>query len=391
MEQREAGVDVELETWAARLPDAAGREEFRQLIQDADVVSGLLPRQLGPGGLLGGRYRIVRESAPAAGGKVFDAVDVVRGRRIALRVQAPIPPGAAGTDRVFLSRARRLISLRHPGLLPVHEAWRDGDAHVLVTDPLDRPTLAEVLAVVSAAPRVPAAARTRAFAGALGLPVAPRSWWRMAAGLVHDLSVALEAAHARGALHARLHAGSVLLRADGSPVIHDLPLPGDPSREGGLPARGLFSGVAFLAPEQLRAGVQAPDPRTDVYQLGLLLYELLTLQPAFPDEPRKVQLEKIALGDVARPRALEPSVPPALEAVCLRALEVSPERRHPDVAALRDDLGRFLRGGPLARGLRAAGRFLRRHRTAALLAGAPAAALLTRTLAATALWRAGWP
>jgi hypothetical protein len=112
---------------------------------------------------------------------------------------------------------------------------------------------------------------------------------------------------------------------------------------------GLYGSVAYIAPEQAKSQRVGMDPRTDVYQLGLILYEMLTLSRAFPGTGIGVVLEKIEQGHYPLPRKLDPAVPRDLEAICTMALEVSPDRRYASAAAVREDLERWLEGrAPIA-------------------------------------------
>jgi hypothetical protein len=143
--------------------------------------------------------------------------------------------------------------------------------------------------------------------------------------------------------------------------------------------RGLVGSVAYVAPEQAVLGQVGNDPLTDVYQLGLVLYELLTLRRAFPDGSMTVLLERITRGDYTRPRALDTAIPADLEAICLKAAELDPQRRYASARELGEDLARYLdgvevplaaRGGAVADLARRVRYFARRRRTALLGAGA---------------------
>jgi hypothetical protein len=193
----------------------------------------------------------------------------------------------------------------------------------------------------------------------------------------------LQAAHGRGVVHRDVKPGNILLRGDASPVVLDFGLAGSLDQADNVVTRGLVGSVAYVAPEQAVLGQVGNDPLTDVYQLGLVLYELLTLRRAFPDGSMTVLLERITRGDFTRPRALDPSIPADLEAICLKATELDPQRRYASARELGEDLARYLDGvevplaarggavGSLARRLRY---FARRRRMA--LMGAAALVLI---------------
>src|SRR5262249_25486664 len=139
------------------------------------------------------------------------------------------------------------------------------------------------------------------------------------------------------------------LLGGGAPVVLDFGLAGSPDHARGDVTEGLYGSVAYLAPEQARTQKVGMDPRTDVYQLGLILYELLTLKRTFPGTAVGDVLDRIEHGYYALPRKVGPSVPRDLEAICTMALEVSPDRRYATATALREDLERWLEGrAPIA-------------------------------------------
>jgi hypothetical protein len=129
-----------------------------------------------------------------------------------------------------------------------------------------------------------------------------------------------------------------------------------------------------MAPEQISAMRTGKDARTDVYQSGLLLYELLTFRRAYASDERHELLEAVRAGKIRSPRQVRPDIPPELADICMRATERNPEHRYPTADAFRDDLERWLGGlMPAAARLGAAGRGWRqvrnvttRHRWAVL-------------------------
>ncbi|HEX5009181.1 MAG TPA: serine/threonine-protein kinase [Planctomycetota bacterium] len=390
------GEAVDLAAVASRLPDDTLRRRFLQLVEDAQRVQDLLPRVLRPGAVLAERYRLVREIGSGGMGRVFEALDVKLGRRVAVKVLTAVGAQAFDPERQFLNEAVLLAGLQHPNIVAVHELGTHADQPFFVMDLVEGTPLSDVLDFVRAELRERGEARPRAgalLAAAIGRPLpagrrpqpAGDDWFRVAARVALELARTLEAAHERGIVHRDLKPQNVLLRGDATPVVLDFGLAGTRDRAGQGVTRGLFGTVAYLAPEQVNSGRVGADPRTDVYQLGLLLYELLVLQRAFPGDELSAQLGRVGRGEFLRPRAIDRGVPAELEAVCLKAMELDPARRYPTVTALREDLQRWVedglaplasRGGSLASGLRRARYAVRRHPLGLAVAGTAAVALL---------------
>jgi hypothetical protein len=224
-----------------------------------------------------------------------------------------------------------------------------------------------------------------------GSPAAETDWYRAAARVVDEAARTVEAAHAAGLVHRDIKPKNVMLRRDGRPVLLDFGLAGACDPSGGDVTQGLFGTMSYLAPEQVRSGHVGNDPRSDVYQLGCVLYEMLTLMRAFDGGSSTELLRRIERGECRRPRDLDPAVPFELQAICLRAMETEPDRRYATAKALHEDLDRWLggtelpiaaRGGRLALSWRSGRYALRRNRAAA---AACAALVVGALLGAVAL------
>src|SRR5437763_3748015 len=151
----------------------------------------------------------------------------------------------------------------------------------------------------------------------------------------------------------------------------------------------LLGTLRYMSPEQALARHGLVDHRTDVYSLGVTLYELLTLRPAFAAEDREVLLRQVTTDDPAPPRRLGPAIPADLETIVLKALAKEPEARYATVGELAEGLERFLADRPIrARRptlARRAARWAARHRAAVASAGV-VLLLACGALAAGLLW-----
>ncbi len=262
---------------------------------------------LAPGQLLAGRYRIVVGLGRGAVGEVYEAQDLELDERVALKI---LRPEIAGSDRT-LQRFKREIHLArkvtHPNVCRVFDLVYHGELAFLTMELLEGETLADLLARRGRLP--PAAA----------LPI------------VRQVAAALAAAHAVGVVHRDLKSGNVfLVEATGGrrAVVTDFglaasPLAGDAAS---LTATGeLVGSPAYMAPEQVRG--EEPTPATDVYALGVVLYEMVTGELPFTGKSAFYTALKRLQEPPPSPRVLAPELDPAWEAVILRCLAREPGER----------------------------------------------------------------
>jgi serine/threonine protein kinase len=344
-----------------------------------------------------GRFELVRELGRGGHGIVLLARDPVLGRDVAVKVLRPEYHLTPEMRRRFLREARAAAALDHPHIIPVYEAGEEGPVCYIASANCDGPTLAQWLAGREA----PVPART-------------------AARLVLALAEAVAHAHAHGILHRDLKPANVLLapRPPGEaapagdelefvPRLTDFGLakfldpepaagpgedgPAEPEAPAGYGlARARAAGTdvtastagavgtpAYMSPEQVRG--EPPSPATDVWALGVILFQLLTGKPPFAAGTRAELAHQVLEEAAPSPQHSRRDLDPALAAVCLRCLEKGPARRYSSAAALADDLRRWLSGGPRWLG---PWRWLRRHPfRASVLAGLAAVVTLVAVLA----------
>jgi tetratricopeptide (TPR) repeat protein len=329
-----------------------------------------------------GRFTIERELGRGGYGIVYLAHDPRLGRRVALKVprrEALLDPGAR--DRLR-HEARAAALLDHPNIVPVHEAGSVGPVWFVVSAYCPGPSLGEWLA-----------GRTTAVTTA------------DAARLVAAVADGVHHAHARGILHRDLKPGNILLQrseigdqksegptdfgpltSDVSPKVADFGLSKILSGgDGEATGSGAMVGTPlYMSPEQAEGRVKDVTAMTDVWALGVILYELLTGNPPYrADSPLQV-LRRVTTEAPLPPRAVRASVPRDLEAVCLKCLEKAPARRYPTAADLAADLRQFLAGkpvrarrpGPVEQALRWASRHPARALSVAVAVLLPTAAAL---------------
>jgi serine/threonine protein kinase len=207
-----------------------------------------------------------------------------------------------------------------------------------------------------------------------------RSFWNEVSRIVIDVASALEHAHHHGILHRDVKPANLLLDFTGTIWVTDFGLAKMESQDHTLTRSGDFIGtLRYVAPEQLHG--QA-DARSDVYSLGLTLFELLTLQPAFEDEPLAQILQRRVRELPKKPRAINPLIPKDLEIITLKACAADPAHRYQSAAEFAADLRRFVEDRPIhARSVTLFEQFYRWSRKNPVVAGlGTVSALLLLTL-----------
>jgi WD40 repeat protein/serine/threonine protein kinase len=316
-----------------------------------------------------GDFRLVREIGRGGMGVVFEAEQISLGRRVALKV---LPPAAILEPKQlqrFQVEAQAEAALEHPNVVPVIACGQDRGIPYLAMRLIEGRHLAEVI-------------RGRRERHEGGLPPREVAW------LGKQAAEALDFAHRNGVLHRDIKPANLLLDDRNHLWISDFGL----ARilgHGDLTASGdLIGTLRYMSPEQVLGRRGLVDHRTDIYSLGATLYELLTLAPAHDGEDRAAMLRKISFEEPIVPRRRDPTIPPDIEKIVLKALAKDPLERYATAGELAEDLGRFLDGRPaLARRpslSNRAAKWARRHRPAVVSAALLLAVLLI------GLATAGW-
>jgi serine/threonine protein kinase len=335
-------------------------------------------------------YRIIGEIGRGGMGVVFEAEQVSLGRRVALKVL----PSNSGIGTRHLARfqieAQVAAALHHPNIVPIYAVGCVAGVHYYAMQLIEGQCLAELLAGSNRVGPGDAGAAPPALREAdvrTPTPLLPRE----VACLGMQAAEALEHAHSLGVLHRDIKPANLLVDQSGHLWVADFGLAGVQGGGDITQSGDLVGTLRYMSPEQA-AGGRILDPRTDVYSLGVTLYELLTSRPAFDGRDRQELLHQIAATEPIPIRKWNPAVPRDLETVVAKAIAKEPHRRYDTALELADDLRRFLDDRPvLARRpgvLERAARLLRRHRRAAtsiaalvVLAGMASAGGMVR------LWR----
>jgi serine/threonine protein kinase/tetratricopeptide (TPR) repeat protein/predicted esterase len=381
-----AGDPDGLQALLAAEPALAARVRAR--LADLERL-GLVERGSGLPARIGG-HRILASLGRGGMSTVYLAEDA-RGARVALKLaDLPLTPedgaGGASIERArarFEREVRTVTRLSHPRLVAVRDAGEHQGRPWFSMDYVRGATLARVIERLRARGLPPESLTALDARSVLAEeleslpahqgdatgeepgdgPTWSGDWCAWCCRVAIDVAQALEHAHAAGVVHRDVKAANVLLRADGHAQLFDLGL-AQVADQPTLTRSGDFAGTPYaVAPEQADARRGTLDARADVWGLGVTLYELLTLRRPFEALGPAALLRRILEEEPTPPRRHHPGLPRALENVLASALEKDPRRRTPTVAALREDLERFLAGrGVRARGasvLRRLGRFAR--------------------------------
>jgi hypothetical protein len=311
-----------------------------------------------------GIYEIIDEIGRGGMATVYAARQAGLDRIVALKCLPEGRGGVAGLELRFLREAQTAARLRHPHIVSVHDCGRANGQVFFTMDYIEGGDLAHRL-------------REHAFS--------PRE----AATLLHKVAGALAYTHGEGVLHRDLKPSNILLEGD-EPRLADFGLAAQLDPGGDLTAiTGVLGTPHYVAPEALHQGSAALTAASDVYALGVVLYEMLTGRTPYAGASPAELPGLIDRRDPPLPRLLAPAVPRNLQTICLRCLEREPTRRYPSAAALEEDLRRFLAGEEiLARApgaMAALVKYARRHRLLFASAAAIAVVLMAATTVSTTL------
>ncbi|MBK7644803.1 MAG: protein kinase [Planctomycetes bacterium] len=298
-------------------------------------------------------YRLLRRIGEGGMGLVWEAQDPKLQRRVALKMIRPEQLWFPGARERFRREVDATVRLQHPGIVPVHAVGEEGGVPFYTMELLDGCTLAEVLRALEG--RDPAQLTGADLARAIDAAVPPRegqergrggavfegSWVAACVLIARQVAEALEHAHGRGLVHRDVKPSNIAITRAGRAMLLDFGLARDPQADRMTRTGGQPGSLPYMSPEQA-AGERVVDARSDIYSLGLVLQELLTLSPMFEEESQEAMRRRILAGDLASPRARNRGVPRELEIVCRVATAREPGARYATAEDFAIDLGNVL-------------------------------------------------
>jgi serine/threonine protein kinase/WD40 repeat protein len=314
-----------------------------------------------------GDYRLVREIGRGGMGVVYEAVQISLGRQVALKVL----PFAAALDarqlQRFKNEAQAAAHLHHTNIVPVYGVGCERGVHYYAMQFIEGRTLAALIAERRS--RVEGRgcrAEDRGWRGAANASTVeargrgatdhtpqssildpPSSFFRTIAQLGVQAAEGLEHAHQLGVVHRDVKPANLLVDVRGNLWITDFGLAHSRSQAGLTLTGDLVGTLRYMSPEQALAQRVLVDHRTDIYSLGVTLYELLTLEPAYGGGDRQELLRQIAFEEPRPPHKLNRAIPAELETIVLKATAKNPSERYATAQELADDLRRFLEDKPI--------------------------------------------
>ncbi|MCA8994592.1 MAG: protein kinase [Planctomycetaceae bacterium] len=244
------------------------------------------------GTTLASRYQIDELIGEGGHGKVYRGFDPELQRPVAIK----LPNDRRLNTSNLLEEARKVARLRHPGIVTVYDVGQHEGEPFIVSDFVSGTTLCE------AGPFTPI----------------------QAAGLIAEIAESLHAAHEQGFVHRDIKPANILIDQQGRPLLTDFGI----ATVSGETQAQVAGTLPYMAPEQLGDESVKGDPRTDIWSLGVVLYELLTGKLPFDDSSPAKLIDQIRTHVPLPPRGINSDISPALEAVVLKCLAKAPEERY---------------------------------------------------------------
>ncbi len=269
------------------------------------------------GSLIGGRYRVIRPLGQGGMAFVYLAYDEQKRREVAVKLMREELMGDPEFVRRFATEARAAASLDHPNIVHVLDYGQDEDLRYIVQEYVEGTTLKDLIYEKG------------------GLT------WELAVPLMIQISLALEHAHARGIIHRDMKPQNVLVTPDMIAKVTDFGI----ARAAAANTITLTGGVAFgsvhyFSPEQARGG--QVTVRSDLYSLGIMLYEMLLAELPFDGESSVAVAIKQLQEMPRRPSSIKSNLPRGLDDIIFRAIQKNPERRYTSAADFANELDAFM-------------------------------------------------
>ena len=267
------------------------------------------------------RFELVEELGSGAFGTVWRARDTQLDRDVAVKIPRRTEVSAADIEDV-MREARVAAQLNHAQIVSVHEVGHDGERIYIVSDLIRGASLDK-------------------WSDKQPLT------FTQAAELCREVALALHHAHESGVIHRDLKPANIMIDEERRPYLTDFGLAKRTTEEISMTLDGHILGTpAYMSPEQARGDAKSCDRRSDIYSLGVILYELLTDELPFRGNISMI-VQQVIHDEPPKPRQLNAHVPLDLETICLKCLEKDRQRRYRSASELADELARFLNDEPI--------------------------------------------
>lgn len=329
------------------LPLVAAMEDWKSQ-QELRCIQHPLPERMEISHL--GDCRILGEIARGGMGVVFEAEQGSLGRRVAIKLLPWRFPKNSTWAEQFLREARIAAGLQHPNIVPVFSFGEQDDRYFYVMQLIEGVGLDKLIdrwksdaGLVSIEDLIgdirPSLLKPEGDQSKSSKHLLRHDSWQQLGKIAAQVVSAIRYAHKKRTLHRDIKPANLLIDRQGKVWIADFGLAIGRERLMSDSADPLAGTLRYMAPEQFRG---EGDERSDLYSFGATLYELCTLQPAFPSRSRGELLSDIQRGEVVRPRTVNPAIPPRLEQIILKAMACEPQRRYQTADQLHADLLSFI-------------------------------------------------
>ena len=328
-----------------------------------------------------GDFRIVREVGRGGMGVVYEAEQISLGRRVALKVLPFVAMLDKGHLHRFQNEAKAAAGLHHSHIVPIYSVGSERGVHYFAMQFIEGQTVSEWIGQLQ---------QTNAYSAFRGAATTPQAWlevnsehdgehadsessmvppsetvrqaqamvstnhstddpsfYRMIARLGVQIAGALEHAHFHGVVHRDIKPANLLLDCEGNVWVTDFGVARLESDTGMTMTGDLVGTIRYMSPEQALANRVEVDHRTDIYSLGISLYELATLRSPFDGQNRHELIRQIAFEEPVVPRKLNSRIPRDLETIILKATSKDANDRYATAQHLANDLSSFLRDQPI--------------------------------------------
>ncbi|MBN1975292.1 MAG: protein kinase [Sedimentisphaerales bacterium] len=372
---------------SASIHQMSGRLEPN--VQIGDFV---IEKQLGSGGM----------------GTVYQARQKSLNRKVALKVMSAGLLTTGESVSRFHREARAAAKLHHTNIVAIYAEGQEDQTCYYAMELIEGQTLEQIISDMrnnrSEMPKAVLSSRyyvsdskidsINTSGGSLERKTSPvktefsHRYFDSIACMIADVADAIAYAHKNGIIHRDIKPSNLILGTNGRISLMDFGL-ARMLEEPSVTVTGAFLGTPrYMSPEQLKGTKQAVDYRTDIYSLGVTLYELLTLETPFPGDTREQVVTQILMEELVRPRKIDNRIPKDLETICCKAMEKDPQHRYQNAGQMAEDLRRYVnryaitakRAGYVERAVK----FVRRHK---VLSGLAACITIMSVLVVFTAWK----